>query len=438
MTEPHPPAPVTPIQADIDAAEEAWNSAVRDHGLPSWLLVSDAAQAPLIAIFARHRLAHAPPEPTGDVKQRARELLAAEYARDGSTLTDIVRSAPFERLNPPEQRALFVIEALLSSPPEPLPEHAMRLLVILGAYRDYMPTKAVEEFQELADKMRLPAAPQPADRETIARIICDAMGETWRTGEIQFGKPADELNNVWRFVADALLAAAFSLAGDGVNPCAKIFDHKWLDPVCVEDGCQSLFLAEANKLLRRLTFAARTSGGTAGPDEGLMEACDAAEKFLSRDTALAQTEAGQPSPYAEDGEYGGREVNEALDAMVEAAQPRGDALDLELLGERLFALSAEMRSAGLFDHGQNNLTRAYEAVVAEFQHLSHPQPSEADLAPLQAESDAYDASIRNKALDEAARVAETCKVRFSMTDDKHRRDIAAAIRNLKTKDAASG
>lgn len=24
------------------------------------------------------------------------------------------------------------------------------------------------------------------------------------------------------------------------NPCAKIFDHKWLDPECVETGCQSL------------------------------------------------------------------------------------------------------------------------------------------------------------------------------------------------------
>jgi len=26
------------------------------------------------------------------------------------------------------------------------------------------------------------------------------------------------------------------------NLCAKIFDHKWLDPVCVETGCQSLVL----------------------------------------------------------------------------------------------------------------------------------------------------------------------------------------------------
>jgi hypothetical protein len=35
---------------------------------------------------------------------------------------------------------------------------------------------------------------------------------------------------------------------DGVreNPCAKIFDHKWLDPQCVESGCQSLAIAVAS------------------------------------------------------------------------------------------------------------------------------------------------------------------------------------------------
>jgi len=34
-------------------------------------------------------------------------------------------------------------------------------------------------------------------------------------------------------------------------------------------------------VLRRLTFAARTSGGTAGPDADLRAACDAAEALLS-------------------------------------------------------------------------------------------------------------------------------------------------------------
>lgn len=64
------------------------------------------------------------------------------------------------------------------------------------------------------------------------------------------------------------------------NPCRGIFDHKWLDAECVHSGCQSLFLAEAREALRALVFAARTSGGTAGPDEALMAACERAEAIL--------------------------------------------------------------------------------------------------------------------------------------------------------------
>jgi hypothetical protein len=62
---------------------------------------------------------------------------------------------------------------------------------------------------------------------------------------------------------------------------AGIFDHKWLDPACVDNGCQSLFLKQSTELLKRITFMARTSGGTAGPDSDLMAACDEAETFLS-------------------------------------------------------------------------------------------------------------------------------------------------------------
>jgi hypothetical protein len=66
------------------------------------------------------------------------------------------------------------------------------------------------------------------------------------------------------------------------NPCDKIFSHKWLDPACVHRGCQSLFFAEAVDRLKALAFMARTSGGTAGPDDALMRACDEAEAFLVR------------------------------------------------------------------------------------------------------------------------------------------------------------
>jgi hypothetical protein len=36
-----------------------------------------------------------------------------------------------------------------------------------------------------------------------------------------------------------------------LNPCAKIFDHKWLDPKCVNGGCQSLVLADRNDKLEK-------------------------------------------------------------------------------------------------------------------------------------------------------------------------------------------
>lgn len=48
------------------------------------------------------------------------------------------------------------------------------------------------------------------------------------------------------------------------------------------------------KALRKLTFAARTSGGTAGPDPDLMKACDDAEAILSAPSAVPQADAWQP------------------------------------------------------------------------------------------------------------------------------------------------
>lgn len=47
------------------------------------------------------------------------------------------------------------------------------------------------------------------------------------------------------------------------------------------DGAEAL-ARNAGRALRTLTFQARTSGGTAGPDAGLMAACDAAEAQLMR------------------------------------------------------------------------------------------------------------------------------------------------------------
>jgi hypothetical protein len=49
-------------------------------------------------------------------------------------------------------------------------------------------------------------------------------------------KHAERQHDIWFAVLATLEAQPAQ------NPCAKIFDHKWLDPVCVENGCQSLFL----------------------------------------------------------------------------------------------------------------------------------------------------------------------------------------------------
>ena len=52
-----------------------------------------------------------------------------------------------------------------------------------------------------------------------------------------------------------------------------------------EDVISVLFRA-----LKRLTFAARSSGGTAGPDAHLMLRCDEAEALLSRYSPLVPGE----------------------------------------------------------------------------------------------------------------------------------------------------
>ena len=58
---------------------------------------------------------------------------------------------------------------------------------------------------------------------------------------------------------------------------ATVTDHKWFDPVCHTTGCRSLVLAAA---LKRLSFAAQTTGGTAGPDAELVAAIEQAEHAL--------------------------------------------------------------------------------------------------------------------------------------------------------------
>lgn len=57
----------------------------------------------------------------------------------------------------------------------------------------------------------------------------------------------------------------------------SVTDFKWLDPICNGEGCRSLILERA---LKRLAFAAMTSGGTSGPDAELQAAIKEATDLL--------------------------------------------------------------------------------------------------------------------------------------------------------------
>jgi hypothetical protein len=77
-----------------------------------------------------------------------------------------------------------------------------------------------------------------------------------------------------KVMTDALTAARAPLEAEIErlrNPCDKIFSHKWLDPECVETGCQSLSIAA----LVKERDSARTSAW-----EAAREACaQKAEEF---------------------------------------------------------------------------------------------------------------------------------------------------------------
>lgn len=72
---------------------------------------------------------------------------------------------------------------------------------------------------------------------------------------ISFANDADEIG-FSNILARAALTAIPS-RGERRNPCAGIFDHKWLDAQCVATGCQSLVLGEA---LREAVIAAYIQG----------------------------------------------------------------------------------------------------------------------------------------------------------------------------------
>lgn len=62
-----------------------------------------------------------------------------------------------------------------------------------------------------------------------------------------------------------------------MSAARTVTDFKWLDPICSGEGCRSLILEGA---LKRLAFAAMTSGGTNGPDAELQAAIKDATDLL--------------------------------------------------------------------------------------------------------------------------------------------------------------
>jgi ribA/ribD-fused uncharacterized protein len=107
----------------------------------------------------------------------------------------------------------------------------------------------MEVRAELRDTMHREAAapsPAPAVQPPLVKVLAD-----W---EDKWGTLAGVMPEEWAALMPAVTEAAAiqsprqlraSLSAPAVQPCAKIFDHKWLDPNCVESGCQSLVAAEA-------------------------------------------------------------------------------------------------------------------------------------------------------------------------------------------------
>lgn len=83
---------------------------------------------------------------------------------------------------------------------------------------------------------------------------------------------------------DAAPSPAEAPAGEAVRPD---------EGACSPDEYRSV-IGMLGKALKRLTFAARTSGGTAGPDAELMAACDQAEEALTLKAMSVAADAAPP------------------------------------------------------------------------------------------------------------------------------------------------
>ena len=88
--------------------------------------------------------------------------------------------------------------------------------------------------------------------ETQSRAMDAGAQLTQRTAELEAAKAdfvdastdRDDWITSWRVLQrhNERIEAELERVRAVSNPCSKIFTHKWLDPECVENGCQSLKL----------------------------------------------------------------------------------------------------------------------------------------------------------------------------------------------------
>lgn len=97
-----------------------------------------------------------------------------------------------------------------------------------------------------------------------------------------------ETFTVTKQTASATMREFQSIYPDIIRYCAsrKAFVRADLGPP-EKDGLRRRDASGLLDALRKLTIAARTTGGTAGPDEGLMKACAEAEAAIAKATGAA-------------------------------------------------------------------------------------------------------------------------------------------------------
>ena len=111
--------------------------------------------------------------------------------------------------------------------------------------------RSVERRGNLPNElMNNPDVSSPSEWSEVARAVAEANQQAalMRVGD---------LNTATARILSAIeRAVAWSK-----NPCSKIFDHKWLDPKCVENGCQSLLIHQGGETLTPQNLTTRGDSG---------------------------------------------------------------------------------------------------------------------------------------------------------------------------------